>query len=92
MIMLALAPRFVHEYALPTEADRKLCTEAVEALPATFGFPHQHAGIGLRALRRGVYECRLSKALRLGFTGHGDALLLQTVGNHETIRQWLRKV
>ncbi len=91
MIKLALAPQFIREYALLAAADRKLCEEAVEALPGSFGFPHRHAGLGLRALRRGVYECRVSQALRIGFTKHEDTLLLQTVGNHETLRRWLRK-
>ncbi len=91
MIKLALAPQFIREYGFLAAAERKRCDEALEALAASFGFPHRHAGIGLRALRRGVYECRLSQALRIGFTKHADTLLLQTVGNHETIRQWLRK-
>lgn len=92
MIKLALAPLFIREYRLLGAAERKLCEEAIEALPRSFGFPHRHAGIGLRALRRGVYECRVGQALRIGFTKHADTLLLQTVGNHETLRQWLRKV
>jgi hypothetical protein len=87
---LALAPRFVRQYGTLSETDRQLCDVAIEALPASFGYPHRHAGLGLRALRRGVYECRPSQAVRIGFTRHGDTLVLHTVGNHAVIRAWLR--
>ena len=87
---LALAPRFIRQYDALPEAARQLCDGAIEALPEAFGHPHLHTGLGIRALRRGVYECRASQAVRIGFTQHGDTLLLQTVGNHETIRAWLR--
>lgn len=90
MIRLVLAPQFVRQYAGLSKADQQLCDVSAEALPAVFGFPHRHAGLGVRALRRGVYECRASQGVRIGFTRHGDTLLLHTVGNHETIRTWLR--
>ena len=80
----------MREYGRLSSADQKLCDAAVEAMPGGFGHPHRHAGLGLRALRRGVYECRASQAVRIGFTRHGEILLLQTVGNHDTIRAWLR--
>lgn len=90
MIDLALAPGFRRQYNALSQANQALCDEAIEALSVAFGQPHRHAGLGLRALRRGIYECRVSQALRIGFTLHGDTLLLRTVGDHETIRTWLR--
>ena len=90
MIGLALTPGFMRQYRALAKADQQLCDAAVEALPAAFGHPHRHAGLGLRALRRGVYECRASQAVRIGFTRHGETLLLHTVGNHDAIRTWLR--
>ena len=90
MMKLAVAPRFSKLYGALLAAERRLCDQAVEALLEAFGQPHRHSALGLRALRRGVYECRASQAVRIGFTRHGDTLLLQTVGNHETIRAWLR--
>lgn len=91
MIKLSLAPQFIRDYRLLTETQQRLCDAQIEALPAAFGFPHRHAGLGLRALRRGVYECRLSQSLRIGFTRHENTLLLQTAGDHDTIRRWLRR-
>ncbi len=90
MMKLVLARQFVRQYAALAKADQQRCDAAVETLPSVFGDPHRHGGIGLRALRRGVYECRASQSIRIGFTRHGDILLLHTVGNHDTIRAWLR--
>jgi len=90
MMKVALAPQFIRRYAVLSKTERELCDAAVEALPAAFGHPHRHAGLGVRALRRGVYECRATLSVRIGFTRHGDTLLLHTVGNHDTIRTWLR--
>ena len=89
-MILALAPPFPRHYRLLSKSEQQPCDSAVEALPFAFGQPHRHVGLGLRSLRRGVYECRASPALRIGFTRHGDRLLLHTVGSHDTIRRWLR--
>ncbi len=87
---VALAPLFIRQYRGLSTADQGSCGECIESLPESFGHPHRHAGLGLRALRRGVYECRAIRAVRIGFTRHGATLLLQTVGNHDTIRAWLK--
>jgi hypothetical protein len=90
MMRLAVAPSFERRYQALSESDQRLCDAAVGALPAAFGDPHRHAGLGLRALRRGVDECRASQAVRILFTRHGDTLLLHTTGDHDTVRAWLR--
>jgi hypothetical protein len=90
MMKLALTRQFLQRYKSLSQIDQKLCDAALKALPNAFGHPHRHAGLGVRALRRGLYECRLSQSVRVGFTRHGDTLLLHTVGNHETVRAWLR--
>src|SRR5260370_24358353 len=90
MMRLSFAPRFVREYETLAPNDRQLCDVALEALPAAFGHPHRHVGLGARALRRGVFECRASLSVRIGFTRHGDTLLLHTVGSHDSIRSSLR--
>jgi mRNA-degrading endonuclease RelE of RelBE toxin-antitoxin system len=89
---VVIAPLFVRQYRGLSKADQRLCDGAVAALPKAFGYPHQHTGLGLRALRRGVYECRAGQAVRIGFTRHADTLLFQTVGNHDVIRTWLRHI
>ena len=91
MMRVALAPHFVRACGGLSKKDQQLCDTAVEALSSAFGHPHRHSGLGLRALRRGVYECRVGLALRIGFTRHGETLLLHTIGNHDAIRAWLKQ-
>ena len=66
---IALTPQFLRQYKDLAAADQRACDAAVEALPAAFGHPHRHTGLGLRALRRGVYECRVNQACASGSRG-----------------------
>jgi hypothetical protein len=90
MMRLALTRQFVRQYGTLSKVDQQCCNDSLENLGTSFGDPRRHAGLGLRALRRGVYECRVNLKVRIGFTRHGDMLLVHTVGNHDTIRTWLR--
>ena len=90
MIRLALTRPFIRDYERLSKQDQYWCDKALQALPEMFGNPHRHAGLGIRALRRGLYECRSSQSIRIGFTRQGDTLLVRTVGTHNTIRSWLR--
>jgi hypothetical protein len=59
-------------------------------LPTAFGHPHVHVGLGLRQLRRGVYEARIGRQLRVLFVRDGDLLVVKAVGDHAAIRHYLR--
>ena len=68
-------------------------TEALSVLrrlPAAFGYPHTHAGLGLRQLRRGIYEARIGLHLRVLFERNDDLLVIKTLGNHADVRRYLR--
>lgn len=59
-------------------------------LPVVFGRPHAHAGLGMRQLRRGVYEARVGLKVRVLFERDGDLLVIKMIGNHDDIRRYLR--
>jgi mRNA-degrading endonuclease RelE of RelBE toxin-antitoxin system len=63
---------------------------ALRQLPAAFGRPHAHAGIGLRQLRRGIFEARIGLQLRVLFERDDDLLVVKAVGAHDDIRRYLR--
>ena len=63
---------------------------ALRQLPAAFGQPHTHAGLGLRQLRRGLYEARIGLRLRVLFERDGDLLVIKSLGDHASIRRYLR--
>ena len=59
-------------------------------LPAAFGQPHAHAGLGLRQLRRGIFEARIGLKVRVIFERDGDLLVIKTLGDHAAIQRYLR--
>ena len=59
-------------------------------LPAAFGRPHAHAGLGVRQLRLGIFEARIGLTLRVLFERGGDLLVIKTLGGHDEIRRYLR--
>jgi mRNA-degrading endonuclease RelE of RelBE toxin-antitoxin system len=66
------------------------CLAALRELPAVFGRPHVHAGLGVRQLRPGLYELRVGLVLRAIFLRSADALEVQMIGDHAQVRQYLR--
>lgn len=65
---------------------------ALHAIPAAFGRPHIHAGLGIRQLRSGVYEARAGLTLRAVFGREGDTLVVHLLGNHDDVRRYLRSL
>jgi hypothetical protein len=59
-------------------------------LPAWFGRPHAHGGVGLRQLKPGCYEVRISLEVRAVLLREGGNLVVAIVGNHDAIRRWLK--
>ena len=81
--------------ASPKE-ERQQIGETIRNVQQNFGRPHQHSGIGIRNLApkgsgHHVYECRLSKGVRLVFTLIDDRVLyFHMMGTHDQVRQFLR--
>lgn len=90
--MVSIVPSAAFQRALRKlpPADRRTVLEALVALSESFGQPHVHSGLSIRQLRKRVFEMRVGLALRVGFTLVGSSLLIQTVGNHDHIRSWLK--
>lgn len=69
---------------------RRLIGELIEKVRVGFGHPHLHDGTGLRALRSGVYECRLNLRQRLVFTLEPGSLYFHFMGNHDEVTRFLK--
>ena len=88
---LALAESFQHDVGGLAADQRAAVFEVILALPAAFGEPHAHAGLGLRKLHAsGIFEARVGLGLRLVFTFEAGTLTLVRVGRHDDIRRYLR--
>ena len=82
-----------HQWPKP---DRKRVGEIIRRVQEDFGRPHLHSGLGIRDLspggkRLGVYECRVSRPLRLVFTLERPSLLyFHIIGTHDEVKRFLR--
>ena len=66
--------------------------ERLKQLVENFGNPHGHAGLGLRRLRKNVFEFRISRDIRVVFLFfRPNRLQLMMTGNHDEVRAWLRE-
>ena len=77
-----------------TKAERNLIGEAMNAVLASWGQPHQHSGIGIRRLSKTIYECRLGLDERLAFVfiATPPELVFFFLGNHDAIRKLIRSI
>lgn len=71
---------------------RRTIGELMEKVRVSFGHPHLHGGTGLRALRSGVYECRLNLRQRLVFTLEPSSLYFHFIGNHDEVNRFLKSL
>jgi mRNA-degrading endonuclease RelE of RelBE toxin-antitoxin system len=88
---IELSPPFRSAFKGLPEDQRSRVSAALALLPQTFGFPHRHAGLGIRRLRPGVYEFRIGRDLRAVFevVGRGK-ISLSRIGNHDDVRRFLK--
>jgi len=69
---------------------RRAIGQLLEKARVSFGHPHLHSGTGLRALKSGVYECRLNLRQRLVFTLEPGSLYFHFMGNHDEVNRFLK--
>jgi hypothetical protein len=63
---------------------------AARRLPEAFKTPHVHSGLGIRRVRN-YFEFRVGLDVRVLFSVvEGDAIL-ETVGNHDEIRRFIKE-
>jgi hypothetical protein len=78
-----------------SEAEKTDLTERINEVGKQFGKPHRHAGLGIRDLGGGIYECRSGLDLRLVFVKDGDTkpptLYFDMIGNHDDVRKYLKR-
>lgn len=85
-----LTKRFLAAASKLLLEDRAAIEAALAGLPSTFGRPHAHSGGNVRPLHPPIYELRATLALRVVFVRRGDSLLVDFVGDHDAVRDYLR--
>ena len=76
---------------LRTEAELVEIHNRLQVLKTGFGKPHVHAGIGVRRLRKELFEFRAGLNIRVVFwLVKPRTLRLAMCGNHDDVRTWIR--
>lgn len=66
---------------------------AVLKLPQAIKNLHSQTGLGLRKIHpSGIFEARIGLQLRVVFGYEGPTLVLDHVGNHESVRRYLKSL
>ena len=85
-----LHPRLLKRAAKLSTTERQQITAALGSLADGFGNPHQHSGLGIRRLRKDLFECRAGRQLRIVLFAEKGLLTAYDVINHGEVKAWLR--
>ena len=92
MIAVDLTPRFRREAGKFSPEEPAEIQGALNKLPEAFGQVHAHAGLGIRKLRRNLFECRAGLRRRIVFFVEKERCICFGVGDHEYVRKLLRSL
>lgn len=87
-----LHPRLLKRVGKLSAAERAQVSESLRALADGFGSPHVHAGLGIRRLRKDLFECRAGLHWRVVFFAEKGVLTAYDVMTHDDIKAWLRNI
>ncbi len=72
------------------EGHHSTVLETLNRMREGFGQPHIHSGLGIRKLRKHIFECRTGLDLRLVFEARKGTLAFDFAGNHDEVKAYLR--
>jgi hypothetical protein len=70
-----LAPDLIESLRKRGRPESKIIGDAINTAASSWGFPHKHAGVGLRHLRKNLYECRSGLKTRLLFLAYRERFI-----------------
>jgi len=88
---LSIRPNVLERLRALPKAERIECLLAVCEVPADFGKPHLHAGLGIRKVGKKVFEFRGNISLRFIFEDRPTDLFVTFLGNHDEIKALLKR-
>jgi mRNA-degrading endonuclease RelE of RelBE toxin-antitoxin system len=90
MVRVDLHPKFLLRLHKLSTSDVAAVEAALIQLRNGFGQPHLHGGLGLRRLRRNLFECRAGLELRILFWVKAGTVTVFEVLTHDEVRAFLR--
>jgi hypothetical protein len=85
-----LHPRFRKTVEKLSAGERRQVADVLVSLRDGFGLPHLHSGLGIRRLRKDLFECRAGLRWRIIFFAEKDLLTAYDVMTHDQVKAWLR--
>jgi hypothetical protein len=86
-----LDPDFLEVVRAMDKAERKEIGDLIDAVCKSFGFPHEHKGLGLRDLGHAFYECRMGLQQRIVFEKTANGLYFHILGDHNQVKRFLKR-
>jgi hypothetical protein len=90
-LRIDLHPQFRKRVGKLGVADRNHVADALSALRDGFGLPHLHSGLGIRRLRKDLFECRAGLHWRIVFFAERGMITAYDVMTHDQLKAWLRR-
>lgn len=88
---LTIDPAVIRRLRELPKSEKVACLLALSELTESFGQPHDHSGLFLRKLGNKLFECRGSLALRFVFQDRSTELFVSFLGNHNEIKELLKR-
>ena len=83
-------PRLRKQVERLNASEREQIAAALRTLGKGLGNPHHHSGLGIRRLRKDLFECRAGLQWRIVFFAEKGILTAYDVMTHDEIKAWLR--
>jgi hypothetical protein len=88
---IRIAPDLLKAIRCMPVPERKAVGQSIAAAQRCIGQPHRHRGLGLRKLRDEWYEVRVGLKLRLLFENAPEALVFELLGDHDDVKNFLKR-
>jgi mRNA-degrading endonuclease RelE of RelBE toxin-antitoxin system len=89
-VKIDLHPQFRKRVEKLSRQERDRISECLLELAEGFSDPHLHSGLGIRRLRKDLFECRAGLHWRIVFFAEKGLLTAYNVMTHDEIKTWLR--
>lgn len=85
-------PSFIRCFKKLGQSKKEIVEEAIRRLLNLYNMDLNPKGLGLKQLRRDLWEIRASLQERILFSIEGDTIHFILVGNHDEVKKFLKNI
>lgn len=84
---------FKRDFQKRSDREKEQVCNVLSKLPQEVGHSHLHLGTGIRKIHpSGIFEARIGLGLRMVLGISKDEIILHRIGDHNTIRNYLKNL